>query len=456
MSSDEKRLFAEVEALVPASVAYMDRARRVIPRGMTSRGRSRAVQLAFEKGRGAHLTDLDGRRYVDLVMALGPLLLGHSPAPVIDAVRNQLESGVQFGGQHVGEAELAELIIAHVPCAQKVLFSNTGSEAVQAAIRIARATTGRRLIVKFEGHYHGWIDPFFINSPGVPAAEGQWPLVGAQHNVAGQPAPPEILVCPWNDIAALEAVFAEHGSEIAAVITEPIPFNLGTMLGDPAYLPAVRHLTRRHGALLIFDEVVSGFRVGIGGAQAMLGVTPDLTTFAKAMAAGFPIAAVVGTDEALAAAIDGPVFHGGTYNGTPMSVAAGIATINYLSHNASVVYPGMQALGEKLAGGLRDLAAAHAIPLVVNQIGSVLQLLWEPRRPMRAYADVAAAAVAPVATITELALADGVYAPPRGLMFLSTAHTEADIATVLGAYDTAIGTYLAQEGSPLGRADSSR
>lgn len=445
MSLDDKLPLGHVEALVPASMAYMDRARRVIPRGMTSRGRGRAVPVAFRRGRGAHLYDLDGRGYVDLVMALGPLLLGHSPAAVIEAVRRQLEDGVQFGGQHVGEAQLAELIVEHVPSAQKVLFSNTGSEAVQAAVRIARATTGRRLIVKFEGHYHGWIDPFFVNSPGVSAAApAENALIPVAHNVAGQPAPTEVLVCPWNDVAALEAVFAAHGTEIAAVITEPIPFNLGTMLADPAYLPAMRDLTRRNGALLIFDEVVSGFRVGLGGAQAMLGVTPDLTTFAKAMAAGFPIAAVTGTDEAMASAIDGPVFHGGTYNGTPLSVAAAIATIDFLADNAATVYPHMQALGEQLAEGLRALATKYTIPLVVNQIGSVLQLMWDPHLPVRAFADADAADPAPLAAIGELALAGGVYAAPRGLMFLSTAHTGDDVHHVLGAYDVAIGTYLAQ------------
>ncbi|ANW68051.1 hypothetical protein BCA37_25490 [Mycobacterium sp. djl-10] len=426
-------------------MAYMDRARSVIPRGMTSRGRNRAVPVAFERGEGAHLVDLDGRRYVDLVMALGPLLLGHSPTPVLAAVHRQLRSGVQFGGQHVGEAELAEMIVAHVPGAQKVLFSNTGSEAVQAAVRIARATTGRRIVVKFDGHYHGWIDPFFVNSPGVPAAAGCRRTVPVIHNIPGQPAPAEVLVCPWNDIDALRSVFADHGDEIAAVITEPIPFNMGTMFPDPGYLRDVRELTRSHGALLIFDEVVSGFRLGLGGAQALVGITPDLTTFAKAMAAGFPIAAVVGTDQAMASAIDGPVFHGGTYNGTPMSVAAAIATISYLRDHEETVYPTMQARGEQLATGLRALAAKHRVPLVINQIGSVLQLLWDPHLPVRTFVEADAADPAPVASITELALAHGVYAPPRGLMFLSSAHTSDDVDAVLAGYDAAIGSHLSSQ-----------
>ncbi|RYE41687.1 MAG: aspartate aminotransferase family protein [Hyphomicrobiales bacterium] len=438
----DKPSFSDVLQTIPASVSYMERARRVIPRGMTSRGRSRAVPVAFHKGEGAHLFDLDGHRYVDLVMALGPLLLGHSPTPVIDAVRHQLDSGVQFGGQHVREAELAERIVQHVPGAQKVLFSNTGSEAVQAAIRIARATTGRRIVVKFEGHYHGWIDPVFVNSPGVPAERSEDAIVPLVHNVAGQPSPTDILVCRWNDLDALQAVFDKYGADIAAVITEPIPFNLGTVFGDPGYLPAVRTLTETHGALLIFDEVVSGFRVGVGGAQAMLGVTPDLTTFAKAMAAGFPIAAIAGTDEAMASAIDGPVFHGGTYNGTPMSVAAAIATIDHLSANEATLYAHLDAMGKRLATGLTGLAVKYSIPLVVNQIGSVLQLLWGPSLPVRSFADADAAEVAPVAAISELALAEGIYAPPRGIMFISTEHTPADIDLVVAGYDHAIQKYL--------------
>ncbi len=428
----------ESVAHVPGSNAYMDRARRVIPRGMASRGRVRAVPVAFESGYGPYLIDVDGNRYVDCVMALGPLLLGHSPAPVLDRVRAQLDRGVQFGGQHVGEAELAERVVRLVPCAEMVLFANTGSEALQAALRVARATTGRRLVIKFDGHYHGWSDPLFVNSPGVPAGDASQGLIPVRHNIAGQPAPPEVLVCPWNDLEALSSVLAKYGEDVAAVMMEPVPFNLGTFWPDAGYLEGVRALCDAHGAMLVFDEVVSGFRLALGGAQEILGVVPDLATYAKGVASGFPLALVCGTERAMRSAIDGPVVHGGTYNATPMCVAAAQATLEYLEENKSVVYSHLAHLGERLAEGLRRVAEARRVPFHVNQIGSVVQLLWNPRTPTRAYADVYAAEVSPIAELCERVLADGVHVAPRGLFFLSTAHEERDVDNVIAAFDRAL------------------
>lgn len=428
---------SDIQAHVPASGRYMDRARKVIPRGLASRGRLRTVPVVFDHAEGSHLVDIDGNRYVDCVMALGPLLLGHSPAEVVSAVRGQLARGLQFGGQHVAEAELAERVVEIVPCGQKVVFANTGSEAVQSALRIARATTGRRTVVKFDGHYHGWIDPVFVNSPGVPAAlDAQAPLP-VRHNVPGQPAPDEILVCQWNDADAFENLMARHGSEVAAVIMEPIPFNLGTLRPDDEYLETVRQVCTTHGAMLIFDEVVSGFRVALGGAQEALGVVPDMATYAKGLGAGFPIALVVGSDAAMSSAIDGPVVPGGTYNGSPIAVAAGIATIDYLRSRAPGIYTELDGRGRRLAEGLRQAARRHGAPIVVNQIGSVLQLLWRPHEPMRSYVDVAAADRARIASICEYMLTEGVYAAPRGLLFLSTAHSESDIEAVTAAFDVA-------------------
>lgn len=428
----------EAVSHVPGSTAYMDRARRVIPRGLASRGRLRAVPVAFESGRDAYLFDVDGNRYVDCVMALGPLLLGHSPQEVIEAVTAQLSRGLQFGGQHEGEAELAERVVRTVPCAEKVVFSNTGSEAVQAAVRIARATTKRRLIVKFDGHYHGWIDPLFVNSPGVPAAAQAPVPLEVTHNVPGQPAPEDVVVCPWNDLEAIGELLARIGEQVAAVIMEPIPFNLGTFLPQDGYLEGVRRLCRRHGALLIFDEVVSGFRVALGGAQELLGVTPDLAIYAKGVAAGLPLALVVGTDEAMASAVDGPVVHGGTYNATPMAVAAALAAIEYLERRSPAVYEQLDEAGARLAQGLRALGVRHGVPLVANQVGSLVQLLWAPREPMRNYADVSLADPAPIAELCERVLADGVYAAPRGLLFLSTAHSAQDVDHIIDAYDNAL------------------
>lgn len=435
---DLDRAGATFPATPPGSAAYMERARRVIPHGVTSRGRLRAVPVVFERALGPYLYDVDGNRYVDCVMALGPLLLGHSPGLVLERVTEQLQRGIQFGGQHVGEAELAERIVELVPCADKVVFANTGSEAIHAAVRIARMTTGRRLIVKFEGHYHGWIDPVFVNSPGVPAQPTNGSLLRVVHNVSEQLTPTDVLVCAWNDLDALAAVLDGIGVDVAAVIMEPIPFNLGTFLPAPGYLEGVRELCDAHGILLIFDEIVSGFRLCLGGAQERLGVLPDLATYAKALASGFPIALVAGTDDAMASASDGLLYHGGTYNGTPASVAAANATLETLEREGDAIYGHLEELGRRLAGGLRDIADRSGVPLHVNQIGSLVQLLWAPHTPQRNFADVDVADKARVAALCEQVLADGVFAPPRGLLFLSAAHNAADVDQVVAAFGSAL------------------
>ncbi|MEZ5078836.1 MAG: aspartate aminotransferase family protein [Solirubrobacterales bacterium] len=439
---------------VPGSVRYMDRARRVIPRGLASRGRVRAVPVAFERGEGAHLYDVDGNEYVDCVMALGPLLLGHSPRAVIDRAIGQLDNGIQFGGQHEGEAELAERVVKLVPCADKVVFANTGSEAVQAAVRIARATTGRRLLVKFEGHYHGWIDPLFVNSPGVPPQ----PLrpdatVPEVHNVPGQVTSDEVLVCRWNDPKAFAELMDRVGDEVAAVLTEPIPFNFGTFWPESGYLEEVARISRQHGALLLFDEIVSGFRLGTGGAQEILGVTPDIATYAKAVASGFPIALVAGTEEAMVSAVSGPVIHGGTYNGTPASVAAAIATIDLLVEQGEELYPRLDAMAGRLAEGFRRSAERLGAPLGVDQIGSVVQLLWGVPIPPHDFAEAASGATAPVSEVCERMLAHGVHVAPRGLFFLSAAHDDEDIDRVLAAFDTALGEVVERIGRDSGREE---
>lgn len=423
---------------VPGSATYMDRARRVIPRGMASRGRARAVPVVFRDAAGSRLWDVDGNEYVDTVMALGPLLLGHSPRDVLDAVAAQLQRGILYGGQFTGEAELAERIVDVVPSAEKVLFSNTGSEAVAAALRIARASTGRQKIIKFEGHYHGWLDPMFVNSPGVPSQPVQRGQVTPVHNVPGQQPSADVLVLPWNDEVALELALKEHSGTIAAVIMEPLAFNLGTFAPSEGYLLRVRDLCTSHGTLLVFDEVVAGFRVGLGGAQALLGVTPDITVMAKALASGFSLAAIAGTDEALWSCTTGPVYHGGTYNGSPACVAAGIATVDRLRGESPGVYAQLDSLGRRLADGVRAQARAHDLPIVVNQIGSVIQLFWHQKGVVSDYRTAAAADPAPIAELCERILAEGVYATPRGLLFLSTAHSEDDVDRIVGAFDTAM------------------
>ncbi|MFE2037432.1 aspartate aminotransferase family protein [Streptomyces scopuliridis] len=329
------------------SRSHLDRARQVIPRGVSSAKRAalRPTPLAFVRAAGSRITDVDGNEYVDYVAGYGPMLLGHQPASVLEAVREQLAAGVLYGGQHEAEAELAERIVRLVPSAERVLLSVTGSEAVQAALRVARAATGRRAIVKFEGHYHGWLDPVTANGPGSPAGSGPTPrpVVVPDHSVVG----PEVLVCPWNDTQALADLLARHGTETAAVIMEPVAVNGGNLFAQEGYLAEARRLCDQYGCLLVFDEVVTGFRLALGGAQQRLNVVPDLTVLAKALGSGFPISAVAGRAEVMRVA-EGPVAHSGTYNGNALSVVAANATLDVLETKQDTVYP----LLERLSGEL--------------------------------------------------------------------------------------------------------
>jgi glutamate-1-semialdehyde 2,1-aminomutase len=423
----------------------------------------RPTPLAIESASGSTLVDVDGNSYIDYVCGFGPILLGHRTPEVIAAVEEQLGHGVLFGAQHPGEVELAERIIEHVPSAQMVALSNTGSEAIQAALRFARAATGRRLIVKFEGHYHGWIDPLFASGPGVPplAGSGTEPESGSGpdsgsaptadpgtspgpspgpgwggpvHTVAGLAPPAETLVCRWNDVEALTALLAERGKDTAAVIMEPLTCNFGNYEPLPGYLAEVRKLCDAHGVVLIFDEVITGFRLGLGGAQKRYGVTPDLTVLAKAIASGFPLSAVGGRADVMSVAHgDGPVRHIGTYNGNAVCVAAANATLSLLEAGGTELYERLDAISARLADGLNELGAELGAPLSANQVGSVIHLLWGAPTPVRTYADAWQSSRAAVADFVSSLLGSGIAATERGLWFLTTSHTEEQIDQTLGA-----------------------
>jgi glutamate-1-semialdehyde 2,1-aminomutase len=434
---------------LPRSSAYLDDARSVLARGTGSAGRLRHLDETpvLASGRGARCTDLDGNTYIDYFLAFGPLFLGHRPQPVLDAVMAHLAGdAIIAGGPHALEAELARLIVETVPCAERVVLSTTGSEAVQVAIRIARAKTGRRTVLKFDGHYHGWMEPVNVNALGTVPVAGPPPLELVP-SVAAAGVPGEVIVCPWNDVAALEAMLTRFGDEIACVIMEPVPCNFGTFLPAPGYLKSCRDLCRRHGVVLIFDEVVTGFRLALGGAQELLGVTPDMAVFAKAIGSGFTIAAVAGTAEAMAPAVDGPVFIGGTYNGAGPPAAAAIATLAHLRDHPEI-YDRVDLLGRRLADQVNGAATRSGLPLYASQIGGVIQLLWRPRRPLRDYADARTCDQTPVARLTGLLLAEGVLVHERGLMFVSAAHTDADVDHTVAAFDrsvAALATLLAGE-----------
>lgn len=414
-----------------ASEAQIERASRSLAGGVSTamRAGQRPVPLVIERGSGSRLWDIDGNEYVDYVLGFGPLLLGHCAPEVVDAVTRQLTRGLTFGAQHELEAELAELVVETVPCAELACFSTTGSEAVHAALRIARAATGRRKILKFEGHYHGWIDPVHVRTPGLaPAVSDEpAPLKPFPATVGQAPADEDVLVSRWNDVAELAEVLDRHGNEVAAVIMEPVACNGGVIAPRPGYLEHARELTHAAGALLIFDEVVTGYRLALGGAQERYGVEPDLATYGKAIAAGMPLSAVAGRRGLLGLVADQTVKHVGTFNCSPPAAAAAVAAIGVYRRSPDF-YQQLEERAALLAAGLSEAAMEAGVPILIHQVGSLIQtFVPDPNTAVHSYANTEIADTALFARFTEEMLARGVMVLPRGWWFLSAAHTSRDI-----------------------------
>jgi len=396
-----------------------------------------------DRGEGSHIWDVDGNEYIDYMVGCGPLILGHRPKPVIDAVCQTLqERGSLFSLAHDLEIQATRKICELVPSIQKLRFDNSGTAAVQRAIRLARAYNGKTKVVRFEGHYHGWSDQIhWSNRPALEAAG---------RRIAPRPIPnsngiPEVLaetliVLPWNDTDLLAKTLRAHKNEIACVITEPILGNMGGIMPQPGYLKAMRELTKENDIVLIFDEVLTGFRVALGGAQGMYGIIPDLTTLAKAMAGGFSAAAVGGSNEIMDLIPRGEVMYGGTYNSNPVVTTSVIATLDGLSKPG--VFETMNAMGEKLAGGLVELAHRVGFPASWSGVGSMFQLWFcEPDEMPRDYREaVPILKRSPFGAFWQGLMECGVLVQPRqdNLFLLSTAHTETDVQKTLEAAETAL------------------
>jgi glutamate-1-semialdehyde 2,1-aminomutase len=412
------------------SRTYRSRARRTLATGVSTAIRvgQPPVPICFSRGQGAYLIDVDGNRYVDLALAYGPMLLGHSPQPVIDAVRKQLGELIGHGGASQLEAELAEALCRAVPSAELAIFSNTGSEAAAAAVRIARAATGRLRVIKFLGHYHGWLDGLHVGTPGHPDAgpgtRGQDPAAAAA-----------VTVCRWNDIAALQSSLSD---DVAAVIMEPVHVNAGCLMPEPGYLEAVRELTAQRGIVLIFDEVITGFRLALGGAQERFGVTPDLTVLGKALGGGLPISAVCGRRDVMDVVASGAMQHVGTFNMNPVCAAAALAAVTTMETERGSLYPQLERTGAELVAAVKDAASETGYPLTVNQVGAAAYG-FVSRTPVRAYEDVLGADADAYRCFVELLAAAGVYAPARGLLYVSSAHGPGELERVRGAMLQAAG-----------------
>jgi glutamate-1-semialdehyde 2,1-aminomutase len=441
---NSERLAAAVEA--GSSEALFARAERVIPGGVGSSARGpRAGWTPYppfiSHGEGSHIWDVDGREYVDYLLGLGPMLLGHRPPRVTRAVTRALDSmGTVFGLPYELETEAAEKVVQAVPGVDMVRFASTGSEAVGTAVRLARASTGRPLIVRFEGMYHGWLDTVYWSNHPDPEAAG--PESAPRPVPAGAGMPPALadtlIVLSWNDREGLRRVMAERGQEVAAVITEPVMLNTGCILPEPGYLELLRTLTRGTGSLLIFDEVITGFRVARGGAQELFGVLPDITTMAKGLGGGFPVAAIGGSEEVMGFIADGGYSHSGTYNSNVIQAAAVSATMDELA--VPGLHERQRALGTILMEGLEQLAASAGVPVRVQGLGTAFQM-WFSSEPIRNYRDAARYARRDLfRRWWEEMLARGVLFHPSQdeNMFVSMVHTREDVDRTLEAAEASL------------------
>ena len=424
------------------SIALYERTRKSLAGGVSSNVRYAAtpVPLFFARGEGARLFDVDGNVHIDYVLGNGPAILGHAPPKVVEAVAASLGEGQLFAAQNPRETELAERLTGLLPSAEVVRFTTSGTEAVLMAMRLARAFTGRDKILKFEGHYHGWSDQAYISArpPLNEAGPADSPVP-----VAGSPGMPasvlgDVAVCGWNDLELLEQALERHRGEIAAVIKEPIMVNGGAILPLPGYLAGAKELCHKHGALFILDEVITGFRVGLGGAQAKFGVAADLSIYAKAVAAGFPLALVAGRRDVMDALLDKGVMHGGTYNGNVQSMAAALAALDELQAGNGALYDGLEACGTRLMEGLRTLAARHGLPILVQGMPAIFQTFFTSGPAPRNYRESAACDRDAMLAFHAALQEEGVRVQQAGKWFLSTAHDGPVIDETLAAADRAM------------------
>ncbi len=421
------------------SAELFARACRVLPGGVDSPVRAfRAVggtPLFYRDAGGAHFTDEDGNRFLDYVLSWGPLILGHAHPRVVAAVREAAGRGLTFGAPCAAETELAEAVTRMYPGCEMVRFVSSGTEAVMSALRVARGATGRPRVLKFEGCYHGHVDSMLVKAGSGLATFGTPSSAGIPAAVAELTA-----VVPLDDEAALAAAFDRYGSELAAAIVEPVPANAGLLLQRRDFLAALADQCRRHGALLVFDEVISGFRVGPGGAAAHYGITPDLATFGKVIGGGMPVGAYGGRRELMSLVAPlGPVYQAGTLSGNPVAMAAGLATLAELE--ATRGWEQLERLGARLEAGVQAALASLGVPAVFARLGSLFWLALQAGEAPHRYDRVDSAGAGRYADFHRACLERGVYLAPSAyeVGFLSTAHTAADVDRTVAVVAAALG-----------------
>ncbi|MFE0424812.1 aspartate aminotransferase family protein [Streptomyces sp. NPDC058953] len=423
------------------SNAWFERARESLAGGVSSSSRLTSTgphpyPLYMSSGDGARIRDVDGNEYVDYLISYGSAVLGHAPPVLTEALTKVLRTGTMFGTCNVAEVELAEEICRMVPCAELVRFANSGTEAVQGAVRAARGHTGRSRVLKFEGHYHGWSDTLAISNRPTEDEGGPY---GAPRSVPHSPGIPagvvdDVVVCPWNDPVALRAVLDAHARDLAAVICEPIVANNACTMPEAGYLEVLRDECAARGIVLIFDEVCTGFRTGPGGAQDLFGVVPDLAVFSKALGGGLPIAAFAGRREIMEALASGRVKHGGTYNASPLCATAALVTLRELGDPA--VVRRIDETGRQVMEAVRKAAHDRGIPCAVQGVGAMFQAVFTPDgRATRHYRDLLRVDQARSHAFRHELLKRGVHANafPMACWFVPSVTTDDDLAATCAA-----------------------
>jgi glutamate-1-semialdehyde 2,1-aminomutase len=410
------------------------KARDLSPGGVHSNVRLLGPQVFMDRAKGSRIVDVDGNEYIDYLLGQGPNFLGHAPEVVLDAVDEACRNGMIFGAQHPLEVDAGSVVLEALQWPDQLRFAMTGTEAVQAVLRAARAHTGRTKFVRFAGQYHGWMDNVLVtvddSGSAALASEGQM-----------ESHLKDSFMLPWNDLGALESLLAERGDEVAAVITEPAMLNSGAIVPREGFLEGIRAACDEYGVVLIFDEVITGFRVALGGAVERFGVTPDLATYGKAMAGGWPVAAFAGKREFMEGFGTGRINHSGTFNASVMACAACNATVRYLINEPP--YARLELLGIRLQDGLRSLAVENGMAVNIQGLPMAFHFGFGAG-PVTDYASLQKLDLAAYGAFSDVLVEHGVWVTGRGIWYVSAAHSEADVDETLERVERAMKEYVAK------------